>query len=510
MKRDGVAVIDFGGQYAHLISRRIRDLGVYAEIVPFQNWKEVLIDSTVKAVVLSGGPASVYETDAPELPEEFFKIVNKPVLGICYGAQLIAQALGGTVGLAEDGEYGRTRLVVNKAEPLFIGTPEQQDVWMSHGDQVLALPSSFNIAASTDNCKLAAFQKEPNLYAVQFHPEVAHTTYGKQILENFVFNVAKIEKNWNVTDYVGEAIKEIREIVGENGMVLGALSGGVDSAVACVLTDRALGGRLQCFYIDTGLQRADDEAYVRHLSQHLGLKLKVVNAKSLFLSALDGVVDPEEKRKIIGSLFIKVFEQEASALGHFDFLLQGTLYPDVVESGGGAANVIKSHHNVGGLPERLGLKLLEPLRWLYKDEVRNMGKWLGIPEDFLMRHPFPGPGLAVRIVGPVKEEYLDISRRADRVLERVLKEEGVYSDLWQAFPVFTGVKSVGVKGDARHYGWVMAVRMVQSVDAMTADWYRADPELLEKIASTLISEIPELSRVVYDITSKPPGTIEWE
>jgi GMP synthase (glutamine-hydrolysing) len=511
MKHEGIAVIDFGGQYAHLISRRIRDLGVYAEIVPYGRWQQVISDPMVKAVVLSGGPSSVYEENAPVIPADFFHLFDKPILGICYGAQLMAQALGGKVGQAPEGEYGRTALAVKKADPLFVGTPREQDVWMSHGDQVLELPPSFEVCASTKHCSLAAFQKEPNLFAVQFHPEVVHTQFGTSLFKNFIFKVAKAEKNWNITDYVGEAICEIRETVGEKGMVLGALSGGVDSAVAAVLTHRALGdGRLQCIYIDTGLQRAEDEPHVRNLSQRLGLNVKIVDAKRRFLKALDGVVDPEQKRKIIGNMFIKVFEEEALSLGHFDFLLQGTLYPDVVESGGGSASVIKSHHNVGGLPETLGLKLLEPLRWLYKDEVRNIGKWLGIPEDFLMRHPFPGPGLAVRIVGAVNEDNLDITRRAHTVLERVLKEEGVYNDLWQAFPVFTGAKSVGVKGDARHYGWVMAVRMVQSVDAMTADWYRADPDLLERISSTLISEIPELSRVVYDITSKPPGTIEWE
>ena len=511
MKREGVAVIDFGGQYAHLISRRIRDLGVYAEIVPYWRWQEVLDDPLVKAVVLSGGPASVYDENAPQLPAEFFSNVTKPVLGICYGAQLMAHLLGGKVGPAPGGEYGRTKLAVKNSEPLFTGTPTAQDVWMSHGDQVVELPSGFEVSASTKHCRLAAFQKEPLFFAVQFHPEVAHTQFGNALLKNFVFGVAKAEVNWNITDYVSEAIREIRETVGENGMVLGALSGGVDSAVAAVLTHRALGcGRLQCLYIDTGLQRAEDEAHVRNLSKHLGLKIKVVDAKERFLKALEGVIDPEQKRKIIGNLFIQVFEEEARNLGHFDFLLQGTLYPDVIESGEGSASVIKSHHNVGGLPQSLGLKLLEPLRWLYKDEVRNMGRWLGIPEDFLMRHPFPGPGLAVRTIGPVKEEYLDILRRAHSVLERVLKEEGVYNELWQAFPVFTGVKSVGVKGDARHYGWVLAVRMVQSVDAMTADWYKAPPELLDTITSSLISEIPEISRVVYDITSKPPGTIEWE
>ncbi|NPV88125.1 glutamine-hydrolyzing GMP synthase [Coprothermobacteraceae bacterium] len=504
---EGILVLDFGGQYAHLIGRRVRELGVYAEVVPYHRWHEA-INPDVKGVILSGGPRSVYEDQAPKVPTELFQM-GKPILGICYGAQLMAEALGGRVEKGSAGEYGQAELLVKQPYPLFAGTPSRQRVWMSHGDLVVAAPPGFERAGSTQNCPWAAFQKPPYLFAVQFHPEVVHSEYGKQIFANFVLSICKANKNWTAEDYGPRLIAQIQEQVG-SGRVLGALSGGVDSAVAAALTLRAVGSRLTCIYVDTGLQRLDDLSHVEQLAEQLGLDLRIVQAQDRFLSALSGIVDPEQKRKIIGATFIETFEQAAGSLGAFDYFLQGTLYPDVVESGGGLTAIIKSHHNVGGLPEKMGWRLLEPLRWFYKDEVREFGSWLGIDREFLMRHPFPGPGLAVRIIGPVTEEALSIERRAHALLDQILMEEGVYYDVWQAFPVFTGIKSVAVKGDARHYGWVLAVRIVQSQDAMTADWYRASPELLERIASALTAQIPEISRVVYDITTKPPATIEWE
>jgi len=510
MKKGGIVVINFGSQYVQLIARRVRELNVYSEILPWDTPIEEILKREPKGVIFSGGPASVYAKDAPLPSEEIYK-TSLPILGICYGLQVLAHQLGGKVAPADKHEYGRATLKVLKEDKIFKGLPKEFQVWMSHADKVVELPEGFETLAVSDNAPHAAVADlNRNYYGVQFHPEVTHTQYGTDIIANFVFEVCRAEKNWFMENFVEEQIKKIRETVG-NKKVIAALSGGVDSTVAAVLTYKAIGDQLIPIFIDHGLLREGEREEVERALKGLGLPLRVIDASEIFLSRLEGVEDPEEKRKIIGHTFIEVFEREAKKYPDVEFLLQGTLYPDVIESAGvkGAAK-IKSHHNVGGLPERMNLKLLEPLRELFKDEVRRLGKILGIPDEILQRHPFPGPGLAIRILGPVTREDLNLLRKADKIFIEELKRWGLYNKVWQAFAVLLPVKTVGVMGDVRTYERVVALRAVDSSDGMTADWSRLPYDFLDHVMRRIINEVRGINRVIYDITSKPPGTIEWE
>ena len=510
MKEGGIVVLNFGSQYVQLIARRVRELNVYSEILPWDTPTQEILKRKPKGIIFSGGPASVYAEDAP-LPDPKIYETGLPILGICYGLQVLAHQLGGEVAPAEKHEYGRATLRVLKEDKLFKGLPKEFQVWMSHADKVTKLPEGFEVLAVSDNAPYAAVADlGRDYYGVQFHPEVTHTQHGTDIIANFVFEIAKAQKNWFMENFIEEQIRKIRETVG-NKKVIAALSGGVDSTVAAVLTYRAIGDQLIPIFIDHGLLREGEREEVERALKGLGLPLRVIDASEIFLKRLEGVEDPEEKRKIIGHTFIEVFEREAKKYPDVEFLLQGTLYPDVIESAGvkGAAK-IKSHHNVGGLPERMNLKLLEPLRDLFKDEVRRLGRLLGIPQEILGRHPFPGPGLAIRILGPVTREDLDLLRKADRIFIEELKKWGLYDKVWQAFAVLLPVKTVGVMGDVRTYERVVALRAVDSADGMTADWSRLPYDFLDHVMRRIINEVRGINRVVYDITSKPPGTIEWE
>ncbi len=510
MDRKPVLVINFGSQYVQLIARRIRELGVYSEIINWDTSVEEIKRKDPYGLILSGGPASVYAEDAP-LPSEDIYNIGVPILGICYGLQVIAYQLGGKVERSDKQEYGRARLKVLKKDVIFEGIPEEFDVWMSHADKVSVLPPDFETLASSENSPHAVVANTSRtIYGFQFHPEVVHTDYGRELLENFVYKVCKAERNWEMGDFLKEKIDEIRKVVGES-KVIAALSGGVDSTVASVLVHKAIGNQLHCFFIDHGLLRLGEREEVERNLRTLGLPLTIVDASELFLERLKGVEDPEEKRRIIGNTFIEVFEREAKKVEGAEFLLQGTLYPDVVESAGikGSAK-IKTHHNVGGLPEKMNLKLLEPFRELFKDEVREIGKLLGVPEEILRRHPFPGPGLAIRIIGEVNDQDLDILRRADHIFIEELKRNGFYDKVWQAFAVLLPIRSVGVMGDVRTYEKVVVLRAVESTDGMTADWYRFPYEFLDHVMRRIINEVRGIGRVVYDISSKPPSTIEWE
>jgi GMP synthase (glutamine-hydrolysing) len=493
-----------------LIARRVRELNVYSEILPWDTPLEEIKKRNPKGIIFSGGPASVYAPNAP-LPDKGIYELGIPILGICYGLQVLAHQLGGKVAPADKHEYGRATLKVLKEDKLFKGLPSEFQVWMSHADKVVELPEGFEVLAISDNAPYAAVADlNRDFYGVQFHPEVTHTQYGTDIIANFVFEIAKASKNWFMENFIQEQIEKIRKTVG-NKKVIAALSGGVDSTVAAVLTYKAIGDNLIPIFIDHGLLREGEREEVEKALKGLGLPLRVIDASEIFLQRLEGVEDPEEKRKIIGHTFIEVFEKEAKKYPDVEFLLQGTLYPDVIESAGvkGAAK-IKSHHNVGGLPERMNLKLLEPLRDLFKDEVRRLGKLLGIPEEILQRHPFPGPGLAIRILGPVTREDLALLRKADKIFIEELKKWGLYNKVWQAFAVLLPVKTVGVMGDVRTYERVVALRAVDSSDGMTADWSRLPYDFLDHVMRRIINEVRGINRVVYDITSKPPGTIEWE
>jgi GMP synthase (glutamine-hydrolysing) len=507
-----VVVLDYGGQYSQLIARRVRECGVFSELLPYHVGAAEVARRRPKGVILSGGPASVYAEGAPPLEPALLEM-GIPVLGICYGMQLIALALGGRVQGAEVGEFGRSQLTVSEPGRLLAGTPPEQTCWMSHRDTVFSPPPGFRALAASTASPVAAFESEERgVYGIQFHPEVVHTPYGQQVLTNFLTDICGCEQGWSAASVIDDQIARIRAQVGSGRAICG-LSGGVDSSVAALLVHRAIGDRLTCVFVDHGLMRKNEGAQViSAFRDNFKVPLVAVDASERFLARLRGVTDPEEKRKRIGAEFIRVFEEEAAKLDHVNFLVQGTLYSDVIESGGGTgAATIKSHHNVGGLPDDLEFELVEPLRTLFKDEVRAVGAELGLPEKLVWRQPFPGPGLAIRIVGgEATRERLDTLREADAILQDEIRKAGLYRELWQSFCVLPDIRTVGVQGDARTYGNVIVIRAVTSDDAMTADWARLPYDLLEQIASRMINEIRPVGRVVLDITSKPPGTIEWE
>lgn len=507
---DTVLVVDFGAQYAQLIARRVREARVYSEIVPRTMPLEEMLAKRPSGIIFSGGPASVHVDDAPSIDAAVYD-AGVPVLGICYGAQLVAQQLGGVVERTGGGEYGRTTMTRHGPSIVLAGLPEEQSVWMSHGDAISSVPDGFSATASSSGAPVAALEdRERAIFGVQFHPEVAHTERGQDVLRAFLFDVCGCDPTWTNTNIIEEGVAAIRAQVGGERVLCG-LSGGVDSAVAAALVHRAVGDQLTCVFVDTGLLRLDEAEQVENtFRRQFHVDLVHVKAADRFLDLLAGVTEPEDKRKIIGESFIRVFEEVARDHSDARFLVQGTLYPDIVESGGGDNATIKSHHNVGGLPDDMTFELVEPLRNLFKDEVRAIGEELGLPEDIVWRQPFPGPGLAVRIIGEVTPERLETLRQADAVVLAELRRAGLERQIWQSFAVLPAVRTVGVMGDGRTYEYPIIVRAVTSDDAMTADWARLPYEVLERIASRIINEVPGVNRVAYDITSKPPGTIEWE
>jgi GMP synthase (glutamine-hydrolysing) len=515
-----VAVIDFGGQYTHLIARRIRELGVHSEIFHWDVELKDLKKQDIGAFIFSGGPNSVYEKNAPKLTREVMEHIEKkeiPILGLCYGHQFLSQYYGGKVSPGNQKEYGFTIIQIADSKHLFQGFDKENNVWMSHGDKVVKLPDDFKITASSENCEIAAFENiNRKMFGLQFHPEVVHTNNGTLLLSNFIFSIAKLEKNWSMEGYIDKQVKEIRELVEENRVIIG-VSGGVDSTVSAILLHKSIGDKLHCVFVDHGFMRKNEPEEVENFFNNI-LKFKHfyrINAQEEFLSALKGVTDPEEKRKIIATKFIDVFERFEKELeekyGKFGYLAQGTIYPDRIESAqpSKTAAKIKSHHNVA-LPEKMSLKVIEPLRELYKDEVRFVGRLLNIPKDLIERHPFPGPGLSVRILGEITQEKLDTLKEVDAIFIEEIKKRGEYQNYWQSFAVLLPVKSVGVMGDSRTYEWTVVLRSVNSVDAMTADWSKIPYETLGVISNRIINEVKKVNRVVYDITSKPPSTIEWE
>lgn len=507
-----VLVLDFGSQYTQLIARRIREIGVYSEIHPFNIPVSKIKEIAPKCIIFSGGPSNVYQKNAPIPSPDIYKLTI-PILGICYGLQLIAHQLGGEVDRSAKREYGKALLLIDDTNDLFFNFENQTNVWMSHGDALTKLPSGFEKIAHTNNSPICAIRNESRkIYGVQFHPEVIHTDKGIEILRNFVLRICGCKSDWSAESFINHKTTEIRKTVG-SGKVICALSGGVDSSVLAVMMHKAIGDNLFCFHINNGLMRKDEsEEVVRRFKDEYKINLDYIDASKIFLEKIQGIEDPELKRKIIGHTFIDIFEEEARNLGDVDFLAQGTLYPDVIESQSfkGTSATIKTHHNVGGLPEKMKLKLIEPLRELFKDEVRAVGRELGLPHDLLYRHPFPGPGLAVRIIGEITKDKLEILRQADYIFIEELEKSQLYNLIWQAFAVLLPVQSVGVMGDERTYENVIALRAVTSVDGMTADWFRMPADILENISNRIINEVAGVNRVVYDISSKPPATIEWE
>lgn len=509
-----VIILDFGSQYTQLIARRVREAGVYCEIWPYNASSESILARQPRGLILSGSPASVNDTESPKPASSLIEKVECPVLGICYGLQVLASDLGGEVRSSTNREYGFAKLrVLEKSSPLFIDLPSEMDVWMSHGDHVETAPAGFRITAITDGALNALEDLSRCIFGLQFHPEVAHTPFGAQIIRNFLFGICKCRGDWSPKAVIEEQVRKIQEQIGEEGLAICGLSGGVDSTVAAALVHQAIGERQVCIFVNNGLLRYGEfESTLALFKQSMSLNVKGVNAEKRFFETLKGISDPEQKRKRIGHAFIEVFEEAGRQIGNVKYLVQGTLYPDVIESVSvrGPSAVIKSHHNVGGLPEKMDLQLVEPLRELFKDEVRLMGAELGVPSEILKRHPFPGPGLAVRIIGEVTEESVKLVQQANRILDEEIRLADLYDTVWQAFPVLLPVSTVGVMGDERTYEKVIAIRAVTSVDGMTADWARLPHDALNRISSRIVSEVRGVNRVVYDISSKPPSTIEWE
>ena len=519
LDRQMIAILDFGSQYSELIARRIRETEVYSEVLSYRTTAAQLRELNPKGIILSGGPSSVYDDRAPLCDPEIWNL-GIPVIGVCYGMQLMVQQLGGLVERAERGEYGKANLLVDSTSKLLDAVPDSSVMWMSHGDSVMKMPDGFELLAHTENTPCAAIADTTrNFYGVQFHPEVVHSQSGQILIRNFVYQVCGCKPTWTTEAFVEQAIREVKERVGDKQVLL-ALSGGVDSSTLAFLLHRAIGDKLTCMFIDQGFMRkGEPERLVKLFDEQFHIPVVHVQARDRFLSVVKGISDPEEKRKKIGHEFIRVFESESKRLGPFDYLAQGTLYPDVIESadtnadpatGERVAVKIKSHHNVGGLPKDLQFKLIEPLRKLFKDEVRKVGQILGLPDEIVKRQPFPGPGLAIRILGEITEEKLDILRDADLIVRQEVNKAGLYNEIWQAFAVLLPVRSVGVMGDKRTYAFPIVLRMVKSEDGMTADWARVPYDLLETISTRIVNEVKGVNRVVYDITSKPPGTIEWE